>query len=99
MRPRNPSPGGPASAVLLTLLAAAVWFVAAWLRPGTTFHLAPVIVASALPWARWRLCSTRPGRLRTVLLGESLLVVAATTIALATTVLLAAPPVTGERER
>lgn len=44
------------SAVLTGLGLAVVWAVAAAVRPTTTFHLAPVLVAGAVPFlaGRWR---------------------------------------------
>ena len=40
----------PARAIRISLGFALLWAVLAAIRPGTTFHLAPLLVAGAVPW-------------------------------------------------
>jgi len=56
-------------AVLLTVAIVALWAAVAAIRPGTTFHLAPVIVALAYPYARWPQTRTRRSRFVAGLIG------------------------------
>ncbi len=56
-------------AVLLTVAISALWGVLAAVRPGTTYHLAPVIVAVAYPYARRPQNRTRRSRLIAGLIG------------------------------
>lgn len=46
--PERPPPVGPAIAITLGVML--LWVVLTGLRPGTTFHLAPALVAWAPPW-------------------------------------------------
>jgi hypothetical protein len=44
--------GNPSRAIRISLGFALFWAVLAAVRPGTTFHLAPLLVAGAVPWVQ-----------------------------------------------
>ena len=64
---------------------ATLWIAVAWLRPETTFHLAPLLVAGLLPYAYVRLAARRAGARLTAALAAT-----ATGAALAASAVLAA---------
>ncbi len=57
------------AALLLMVAIIALWATLAMVRPGTTFHLAPVIVVLSYPYARWPQTGSRTAGLIAALIG------------------------------
>lgn len=76
--PARPAQSRSGTALIATAALVLVWVAAAGVRSGTTFHLAPVLVAGAYPALRWPAMISAGARMAAIGVG-SLLALAATT--------------------